>query len=751
MKRKLSVAFEITVLIIAAQIIMYILFSTILVSIEKSTATVSQKETFNLLHDSILWSIEDELLQASLLIDTLRSDSNVLRLFKNQNRNDLYKYMLPTYEQVQHRVTRIHFHLPNGNSFLRLHNPSSYGDNLLAIRPMIKTANNLRSSIKGIEIGRDGIGLRVIEPLYYHGEFLGLLECGMEFGTSFLERLKSKYGYDFYIFLFDKTNSLLFLAGTQEKDKCPLAEKNLLQLQKGENIWALDCKEVKAVALYPFTDYAGTYIGFIKVEIQSIPLIDAISKIKERYYTLSSLLTIFITICSFLGLQLIIKPLNSVVKQTKILSQKIIQGDLSLPSTVYEPTYELQEIVNAVNEIILTLHDRSIILQAIVEGIPGIVFYVNEQFTILWANNAAKEYIGNSTSIYELAAKGGFFENEINFLKEVFLKNNSLTYEACYLKNGVQECWEHVAVPVLNESSTVHHVIRISRNITDKKMVETELRLLNENLEIRVEKEIENRKENERIAQLQSRLAAIGELATGMAHEITQPLNSITMAIGNLEASFSNNTITSDYLKSKIKAINADIDRVRRVIDHVRTFARGAPDNYKVAFSINDCIENALQLLGVQLSTHYIEVQLHLDKNIPEIHGNPYQYEQVIINLLSNARDAIEERLLNESAMHNTDPVPGVIEISTYQQQNYCIMTIVDNGIGIKEEYADRIFDPFFTTKSQGKGTGLGLSIAYGIITKMQGTIKLSPTPQGTKAIIEVPVSRREELPIETQ
>jgi len=316
------------------------------------------------------------------------------------------------------------------------------------------------------------------------------------------------------------------------------------------------------------------------------------------------------------------------------------------------------------------------------------------------------------------------------------------TVEACYRNDGggAPICWEHVAVPVRSDDGRVANVIRISGDVSARHEAEAELRSLNEGLEQRIDDEVRRRQEGERIADQQARLAAIGELATGMAHEITQPLNAISFSFDNLRSRRDAGSLDDEYFRAKIAAVSSDIERIRRVIDHVRLFARSVPEEYRASFRPADVVDSALTLTGVQLATYGIDVRVERPINDRPIVGNPYKYEQVVLNLLSNARDAIEERQMSESATNDADPVPGRIRISLRDEEGHVVLEVEDNGAGIAPSISQRIFDPFFSTKAQGKGTGLGLSISFGIIRDMNGTIGLLPSPSGRGAVAVVSV-----------
>lgn len=482
--------------------------------------------------------------------------------------------------------------------------------------------------------------------------------------------------------------------------------------------------------------------GFIKSELQYIPIADTINAIRTRLVIFGILLLFLLLISVSIAMKLLLRPLHSVVEQTRNISARILSGDLEYRGDVSAASPDFQHVISEVNTIIASLRSREVLLQAIVEGIPGVVFYADANQQVLWANSRATAILPDIEGQYLHELSHPFFTHEDHLFDTAFFTGEAVTLESDIVNpsSGFQQFWEHIAVPVRGNDGSVACVIRISRDVSKRHSAEAALLELNETLERRIDEEIEKRKEGERIADQQSRLASLGELATGMAHEITQPLNAVSFALENLRTRIVAGTVDERYFREKMDVITADIERVRRVIDHVRLFARSTPEDHKVEFSVSKCVENTLGLIGVQLATNGVDVHLNLEDSLPALYGNPYQYEQVLLNLLANARDAIEERMLMDSETDNPDPLPGLVEIRSGIESDQIVLEIRDNGSGIPDEMRNKVFDPFFSTKKPGKGTGLGLSISYGIIASMGGEISLVAIPGGTTARVSVPL-----------
>jgi histidine kinase len=216
-----------------------------------------------------------------------------------------------------------------------------------------------------------------------------------------------------------------------------------------------------------------------------------------------------------------------------------------------------------------------------------------------------------------------------------------------------------------------------------------------------------------------NKMATLGEMATGVAHELNQPLSVIQMIssffIRKLDRGDLPDKETLSDVSSKLRS---NVERASKIINHMREFGRKSA--FEVgSVQINEVVLKSLDFFSEQLRLRNIEVILELEDGIPSIKADPNRLEQVFINLLTNARDAVEEKSLQEPLFQGDKR----ITIRTRFNRRYVFAEICDSGTGIPKELTHKIFEPFFTTKTVGKGTGLGLSISYRIVSDYGGTI----------------------------
>lgn len=350
------------------------------------------------------------------------------------------------------------------------------------------------------------------------------------------------------------------------------------------------------------------------------------------------------------------------------------------------------------NEVLRAKHEWEDTFKAVDDMI--IVF--DKELNVIQFNDSVKTF-------FRISEKANFvlLEEGCKALVRETFHSIKAAYNEIRLPN--QSTYELYTYPVCNNEQQVYGVIAYIKDVTEKRKMEVQL--------------------------LHSgKLAAIGEMAAGIAHELNSPLTAI---LGNSQLLL-RTTAKEDSSFSLLNDIKNCGDRCKRIIKSLLTFSR--QDEYFFdSFSVNEAVEQVLNLLKYQLEKNKIKITLHLQENLPFIEGSQPQIEQIIINLLLNARDALE--LTPEKGKE--------IIIKTERQSNEVHLSVTDNGIGIEENRLSEIFHPFHTTKESEKGTGLGLSVSIGIARTHEGTIEVkSRLQRGSTFILKLPLQQSKALEV---
>src|SRR5699024_8656353 len=210
-------------------------------------------------------------------------------------------------------------------------------------------------------------------------------------------------------------------------------------------------------------------------------------------------------------------------------------------------------------------------------------------------------------------------------------------------------------------------------------------------------KDVTNKRYYEMQLLQSSKLAAIGEMAAGVAHELNNPLTAILGNTQLLLRRADEKQHTYDLLEDVLDAGK----RCQNIVRNLLTFSRQEAYLFETC-SLNDAVRRVLSLIGYQITQQNIQVIPNLAAELSETEGSMQQIEQIIINLILNAKDALED----------TEGYDKVIRIKTYEDEGYVYLSVSDNGMGINDTALQNVFDPFFTTKEAKKGTGLGLSVS---------------------------------------
>ena len=270
---------------------------------------------------------------------------------------------------------------------------------------------------------------------------------------------------------------------------------------------------------------------------------------------------------------------------------------------------------------------------------------------------------------------------------------------------------------------------RLIRELEDRnKALQVANQQLADDLELQEKLERQNR-ESELKMMAQARLASLGQISTGIAHEINQPLTYIKISLEATARDIKNHSLNELELQRDLQESLKQINRISLIIDHLRTFGRSNCDNIS-KMSLPAALDSALILFKQKIKNKNMTLKIDCPPDLPMVNANICKLEQVFTNLLQNSIDALEDQGDRE------------ISVSFHQNKDQVVTKFADNGPGIALETVDKIFEPFFTTKETGKGTGLGLSIIYGIISEFKGTIECQSTPrEGCAFLITLPIA----------
>jgi PAS domain S-box-containing protein len=378
----------------------------------------------------------------------------------------------------------------------------------------------------------------------------------------------------------------------------------------------------------------------------------------------------------------------------------------------------------------------------------GIVVYVNPFFTELTGFSSA-DIIGKNPrvlrsgqdepldfALWYLVRSVGVWGGDFNNKK----KNGELYWESALISS------------IKNSRDEVTNFIILKEDITEQKELAIELDNYKNNLEELVKKrarqlvdtnkkleaemqERENleklRKQEQANAMNQDKLASLGEIATGVAHEVNQPLTYINTTLQLSLEKCKNGKFNPENSIKKFERALHQTNRITSIITHLRAFGR-ADDDEMIPVDLSTILDNSLILLSEKMRLCSVVLHKEIEENIPSIIGNSNKLEQVYINFFQNSIDALESSeggIITVSISHDKDKKETTLKFS-------------DNGTGMPEEVRKKIFEPFYTTKEIGKGTGLGMAISYGIIQEHKGKITVeSEMGSGTTFIIVFPAA----------
>ena len=380
----------------------------------------------------------------------------------------------------------------------------------------------------------------------------------------------------------------------------------------------------------------------------------------------------------------------------------------------------LENVVGSMNDSLVVINPR-----AIIEAV--------NQTTLTWLRCQREELVGQPATLLFADPERAPLVGEQ--LRELFALGNVHNVQSRYRSGAAEDIAVSLSAKVMRGAADeIIGVVVIARDVTEVRELIADLQESREQLRAQTSQLIQTEK-----------MKALGELAAGVAHELNQPLNVVRLTCEDILRDVRKERLNHDELVEGLRDVVAEVRRMAEIIDHMRIFSRRTEGGRREKMDARAPVLGVLRLLGQQLRTHGIDVTTDLPEGL-FIHADPVRLEQVIMNLVSNARDAVsalgadEERHIRISARPLTgeEKAPERIEYE-----------VADNGHGIPEEVVGRIFEPFFTTKVPGEGTGLGLSVSCEIVKEHGGTMDVVSRPgEGTRFHVVLPLVSGEDAQV---
>lgn len=461
-------------------------------------------------------------------------------------------------------------------------------------------------------------------------------------------------------------------------------------------------------------------IGTVKVNIS---LKNINKEIDETILISIAIIVIVATISVFVSyyfITFVVKPIKRVTQ----VALEVSKGDLE-KSVDVKSSDEIGQLAASFNKMTRDLKamtqeltNSKEYVEDIIKSMTDTLIVINPDTTIRTVNQATLDLLGYKK--YELIGKTIKMiveEDELfkrqgieDLIKKGFISGVEKTYLS---KNGKKVLVLFSGAVMRDEQRNVQGIVCVAQDITERRRLEEERDMI-------------------QLKMMQSsKLASLGEVAAGVAHEINQPLSYISSVIQCLQIDLNEDRIDKNELDNRLTTSFKQVGRINSIIQHLRTFGR-RDDIAKRPISMETVLNNTLLLMGEQIRLNNIKLVKNIKSGLPMVLGSMNQLEQVFINLFQNALDVVGKISMDRELL---------VDMLLSRDKESVIIKVKDNGDGIKPEYMDKIFEPFFTTKEVGKGTGLGLSIIYGIIREHDGTITCeSEVNKGTAFTITLPV-----------
>lgn len=646
---------------------------------------------------------------AEVIYTLLINNQQVLDLIKNNKRIELYHLLHDKYKVMLEKfhIRQIHFHKKDSSSFLRMHRLNKFGDSLKEIRPSVEYVNTYLKAFDGFEEGRIYNGFRYVFPLIdKDNNHLGSVEVSFDaykFISIFLQEHDIKANF---LIRKDIVQKKLFKNEKTNYISSPVPgfyfDKLILEKLKVSNINSVQGQKTQE-ELLDIKNYilkGEPFIKHFKSTNELVSIIPLMNKLDDNVVG-----SIHIT------------SNNKNIIDKQFNARLILIVSLIVLSFIFLFIY--REIITRLKAENLAFKSKKIL-----DSQESLVIITDGQ-TMIEANRSLLDYFGYQSIedfLFEHQCVCEYFEAEEG--KNYLLSKIDETTWLSFVLNS-NAVHKVKMTNTLGQSKIFkiehHHFSQDHQQYIISFLDITDIENMNDLLEKKISIAIKENRDKDQIVQEQAKLASMGEMIGAIAHQWRQPLNELNINIQNLDDDYEDGLIDENFINRFIKENRKIILFMSKTIDDFRNFFRIDKINEK--FSIKESIESIISIQSAQLKHH--NIQLSIDGNDFTINGFKSEFQQVILNIVNNAKDALIQKQIEN----------GQIKIQLlHENSKNKQITITDNAGGIPDHILDRIFEPYFTTKEQGKGTGIGLYMSRMIIeTNMNGKINIKNTDEGAE------------------